>query len=273
MIRISGRPLQETGSLSLTRMERSIVKAKESSPVTYNYPSKEALVYEMQLRSKIVEAANDLNASYARFAPFRESFANPRYWTRTPNGGFRLRGNVQPADGIRDIFEHGEYYGFECSTAIMILFYKAVLEMIGDEEFNKYFRNLYLRDWHASNYLPLVITEDKNEAYLGDGVYFENPDFDPQGPEWRGENAIVMGPNVYFGHGIGLKSAEEILADLNEKRKPFSTREAFQADLVVHPDFEFLRNLSSNGNAVQTFAPHAWNPFVAQIGSQTTYYY
>ena len=48
-----------------------------------------------------------------------------------------------------------------------------------------------------------------NYIIPGDVVYFNNPDFDPLTPQWRGENAVVLEDGTYFGHGIGIATAEQ----------------------------------------------------------------
>nr|WP_325049992.1 hypothetical protein [Cohnella faecalis] len=69
---------------------------------------------------------------------------------------------------------------------MVIILYKATLDSIGKDTFNAYFKDLFLYDWNYDNNLKLITVENKNEAYPGDVLYFENPDFDPKTPEWRG---------------------------------------------------------------------------------------
>ncbi|AJY75172.1 protein-glutamine gamma-glutamyltransferase [Paenibacillus beijingensis] len=243
MIVISGSDGQQIDMLQLAPFERDILQQKDQSPVVYRYSSADALRFELQTRSRIVDAARALNASGVHFATFDESRCNERFWTRTANGGFRLRYGVLPSDGIYDIFRNGDLYAFECAAAIVIVLYKAVLDMIGPGPFNAYFADLLLYNWNYDRDLHLTTTYNINEAYPGDILYFKNPDYDPKTPEWRGENTVLLGYNMYYGHGIGIRTSMDIIASLNAKRRFGSMTSAYLTDQVVHPDFEHLRRL------------------------------
>lgn len=243
MILVAGSPNIQLNPLTLTELERKIVRDKQRSPVVYRYPSPDALQFELKMRLHITEAAKALYASGVNFATFDTSRCNERYWIRRGNGGFQLRPGVPPSVGINDIFENGELYGFECAGAIIIVLYKAVLETVGTAVFNRYFQNLFLRDWQYDRDLRLITGTNTREAYPGDVLYFKNPDHDPETPEWQGENVIMLNDDLYFGHGIGIESGQGIIAALNRMRRPFSFRSAFLDDLVVFPDFEALRRL------------------------------
>lgn len=249
MIVISGSPLEDVQNLPLSAFQKEIVRAKMKSPNTYSYDSLEALQFELNMRSKIVDAAIALFESGVQFAPFEKSHANEKYWKRMPSGDFRMNTGVLPADAIRDIYQQGDRYAFECSTAVMIVFAKAILDSIGDDAFNTYFKDMVVGDWGSNNKLPLILNQHA-EAYPGDSVYFENPDFNPDTPYWQGENAILLGKGLYYGHGIGIKSAKSIISDLNEQRKEGSTTSAFLSELVLHPNFKQLQRIAEGRNGI-----------------------
>ena len=48
--------------------------------------------------------------------------ANDAYWRVSEAGALELRYQVEPSTGIKDIFENGSKYAFECATAIVIVF-------------------------------------------------------------------------------------------------------------------------------------------------------
>lgn len=269
MILVSGTNTFELNPLTLSELERRILQAKQRSQVVYRYPSVEALEFEMKMRTHIVEAAKALYAGGANFATFAGSKCNEEYWIRTENGGFQLRGGVLPSVGINDIFENGHLYGFECAGAIIIILYKAVLDTVGEAVFNAYFQNLFLRDWQYDRDLSLITTYDKNEAYPGDVLYFKNPEHDPETPEWQGENVVMLDDNLYFGHGIGIESGQDIIAALNRMRTPESTISAYLQDLVVHPDFEYLRSLSVQDNGQEVNRTNEFYGIAAKVGEGT----
>ncbi len=225
------------------------------------------------MRTNIVEAAKALYAGGANFATFARSRCNERYWTRTENGGFMLNRGVWPSDGIYDIFVNGRLYGFECAGAIIIILYKAVLDTVGGAVFNAYFQNLFLRDWQFDRDLRLITTYNNYNAYPGDVLYFKNPDYDPRTPEWQGENVVMLDDNLYFGHGIGIKSGQEIVAGLNRMRRRGSIRSAYLQDSVVSPDFEYLRSLTMRDDAQPVIkSVERQYGIVAKIGAGTFIY-
>ncbi|MGO4548404.1 protein-glutamine gamma-glutamyltransferase [Paenibacillus sp. 2TAB23] len=272
MILIAGNQMFSMNPLTLTELERKILQDKRQSQVVYHYPSVDALEFELKTRTHIVEAAKALYASGVSFATFAGSKCNEQYWTRTENGGFQLKGGVLPSVGINDIFENGHLYGFECAGAIIIILYKAVLDTVGDAVFNAYFKNLFLRDWQYDRDLSLITAYNKNEAYPGDVLYFKNPEHDPETPEWQGENVVMLDENLYFGHGIGIETGQDIIQALNRMRKENSTISAYLQDLVVYPDFEYLRGLSVRDAWWDEDGQHEYTGIAGRIGLGTIRY-
>jgi protein-glutamine gamma-glutamyltransferase len=256
----------------LSAVEREIVEKKQRSPENYVYESPAALEFELNTRKHIVNAALALDASGADFASFETTRGNPYYWTRTRNGGLQLNNGVLPSDGINDIFRNGHLYAFECATATVIVLYKGVLDALGPEVFNSYFKDLLLYDWHYDSDLQLTTINNRQEAYPGDVQYFKNPDHDPNKPEWQGENVIVLGNGMYFGHGIGISSGSGIIAALNEERAPGSQTSAYLLDETFHPDFEYLRKLSEGRSFPSLVVRSKGYTVIAKIGAHNYIY-
>lgn len=244
MIIIAGKNSAQLDTTALSTLERDIFHQKEMSLTEYRYASEADLRYELKLRRLTVAAAEALDASKADFAAFSKSRCNQRFWTRDEVGGFKLNEGVSPAAGIRDIYDNGSEYAFECATAVVIVLYKAIIEANGDEAFNANFPDLILYDWHYISRLRLVF-EDGKASYPGDALYFSNPDHDPNKPEWQGENVVKLDNDLYYGHGIGIKSGDEIISTLNGARKPDSDVSAYLTDEVAHPDFVYIRRLTA----------------------------
>lgn len=234
---------EQIGRMELTALEQQILRMKQESPEEYHYSSIDSLKFELRTRGKIVESSHALYDSGARFATFQTSHCNADYWIRLANGGFQQRRDVTPAEAIRDIFKNGPKYAFECATAMVIVLYNSVLEMIGDQVFNTYFADLVLYDWKYDSDLR-INSFSGVEAFPGDVLYFKNPDFDPSTPQWQGENAILLPEKLYYAHGIGIVPAEYIIRSLNAKRKPGSTTSAYLMDVVDSLDFAYTQRLS-----------------------------
>jgi len=208
------------------------------------YPDVRDLSFELRMREATIAAARALNASGAGFETFDTSRCNEEYWLREPNGAFRLRSDRSPADGIRDIFVNGPLYGFECATAIVIVFYKAALDTIGVEQFNRLFANTYLFHWNVDRDLGLT-TVPTTRYVPGDCLYFDNPDVNPQTMQWQGENVILLGPDLYYGHGIGIRGATGIIEELNRNRRPGARRSAFLLEQATRPNYAKLAQSAS----------------------------
>ncbi len=224
---------------NLSREQIRTLQLMERYSGTYYYHALSQLKFELDLRQQTIQASYLLNQSGADFATFETSKCNERYWILTRRGGFRLRPGVLPHTAINDIFYNGRLYAFECALAMVLTFYKAVLEEIGPMQFNYLFPRIYLFSWEFDQ--DLGLRGHLGTDYLpGDCVYFQNPDFHPNTPEWNGLNAILLNGDLYFGHGFGIGSADEIIAALNSQRSPYATRSAFLNNLITRPNFHYL---------------------------------
>ncbi|WP_172370091.1 protein-glutamine gamma-glutamyltransferase [Sporosarcina jiandibaonis] len=243
MIKISGESFRQSDLQPTDRMERTILGRLSENPTVYSYRSVAELSFELKLRKSIIESARAMNQSNIRFAVFENSRCNPEYWFLTNVGGFQLLRGVKPADAIRDVYSNSSLYAFECATAMVFIYYHAVLNLIGDVLFNQLFQHIYLYSWHADSDLGLT-PYNTMDFVPGDVVYFNNPDFDPKKPQWRGENAVVLGDDTYFGHGMGIRTAEQIIINLNKSRKPESSQSAYLTNIVARPSFKHLAEIS-----------------------------
>ncbi|USK71160.1 protein-glutamine gamma-glutamyltransferase [Peribacillus asahii] len=243
MIQISGMNFQQSSMWPSGSMERVIVQQMHEHPVVYSYQSLDELSFELKLRKNIIVSARAMNQGYAQFEPFSKSRCNPEYWYLTNVGGFQLKHGVMPSDAIQDIYTNSSLYAFECATAKMIIYYHAVLNSLGEYVFNQIFQDLYLYSWHADPELGIQLI---NTDYFlpGDVVYFNNPEFHPETPWWRGANAVVLEGGAYFAHGVGIGTAEKMIQALNKARMPGSNQSAYLTNLAVRPSFKHLAKFS-----------------------------
>lgn len=222
-------------------MENKILKQLFSSSKTYEYDSLNELTFEVNLRINIISASRELYKSGIKFKVFTKAFCNTEFWELTEEGGFLLKENVSAFSAVKDIFKNGRLYGTECSTAIVIVYYGALVNIYPEKLFNEMFEKIHLMDWHdIDSDLDVNSYEGITDFLPGDCRYFKNPDVDPETTEWQGENAIDLGDGTYYGHGIGIVEADEILYVLNKKRIPEATREAYLMDSVTRPNFKYL---------------------------------
>ncbi len=183
-------------------IEAIIFNQLYSSDKDFNYDSLEQLEFELNMRKEIIKSSIDLYNSHFGFAVFRKSKCNEKYWKRTDEGGFLLRDDVKPSDAIRDIFTNSSKYATECATAMVIIYYKALLDIYPEELFNELFSEIQLMNWH---YLDPLLKE----------VGRTRP-------------------------SIGILKADQIIDALNKNRKPNAQRSAYLLDSAGRPNFKNL---------------------------------
>lgn len=230
-------------------VENGILQQMEQSAERFAYSDAQALQFEIALRAATVGHAVALNRSGMDFSVFRKTRCNPAYWERTPDGGFVLRASVSAAAAIRDIYQNGRQYATECATAMLIVFYGAVLSLYPDALFDRLFGSIRLMNWR---YVPPVFAGvarmSPARTFLpGDRQYFMNPDVNPLTPEWQGENVILLDGGHYYGHGIGIGGAAEIIRALNENRTQDAMQSAFLMDQAGRPDYHSLDHALRGG--------------------------
>lgn len=253
MIKVSGMHEAENAideSWLQHPVSKKIVETMQRSRRNYEFNTVAHLAFRIELGANIVKSAHALDQSGVSFASFYDSTCNERYWDLTDNGGFKLKANISPSAGLQDIYQNGTAYAFECATAMVILLYKAVLDSIGTEAFNRHFPDLLLWDWQFDDNLGLTWQDDVDH-FPGDVRYFKNPDVDPVHIQWQGENVIDLGDGTWYGHGIGIGTSEEMIAVLNQHRTPGAEQHAFLMPEATRPDFHHLSRLTEMGGQRQ----------------------
>ncbi|MFZ0474519.1 MAG: protein-glutamine gamma-glutamyltransferase [Halobacillus sp.] len=246
MIQVSGRPFQSSNYWNKDEVGKVIIEAMQEAQDLYSFSSERELSFVIKARKNIILSARQMDQGDSSFATFKSSRCNPEYWNLTEAGGFLLNPQVSPSDAIFDIFKNSDLYKFECATACVINFYHGILLSIGSPSFNNLFPRLYLYSWYTDEDLGLY-SFYANHFIPGDVIYFNNPDFDPGTPWFRGVNAIAMGNSRFFGHGFGIRTANQMIEALNRKRKTDSQQSAYLASLITRPSFNQLANLSGSG--------------------------
>lgn len=266
MIKIAGKVFdisQLINEYDNQSVERELLKAMSASEEVYSYDTLEQLNFELKLRREIIKAAIELNQSRFGFAIFHDSRCNTKYWKKTNNGGFNLKSGVKASDAIRDIYINGREYATECATAMEIVYYKAMLEVMGDDSFNQLFNSIYLMNWDVREPLLREIGRPKKEKdmLLGDRAYFKNPQVNPETPQWQGENVIILPNERYYGHGIGIRTADEIIDSLNNNRRSGSTQTAYLMDTVARPNFKKISDAYNRVRSRNAQTSLVWNSF------------
>ncbi|USK73765.1 protein-glutamine gamma-glutamyltransferase [Peribacillus frigoritolerans] len=257
----------QPGTASAKSLETLQCLAEDSN--VFEYRNFWDFNFEIQLRNRVIEAAIALDKSGPEFSTLEESQSNQRYWHLSKDGTFTLQPGILPHAALVDIFMNGGLYAFECGTAIVVTFLKAILDLIGPRNFDYLFSDLFLYDWRPPRNMALIVRQGRD--YLpGDCVYFKNPDHDLATPEWQGENAILLGRNLFYGHGIGITTAQGIIDELNSNRKPYATISAFLTTHIIFLDSSFYRQFQLNSPRAKPDDSPAclFNCIVSEIGSK-----
>lgn len=229
-------------------MQRDIFNKLDLSYRTYYYDNPEQLKFEIDLRTQIVNSAYKLYRSGLDFAVFRKSRPNEKYWDRQSNGGFVLKLGAKPSEAIADIFKNGRKYATECATAMVIIYYMALLQVYPAELFDRVFDQITLMNWHSidKELREIGMMKDKSDNIPGDRRYFKNSDVNLKTPEWQGENVIDLGNGEYYGHGMGIAKANEIIKELNANRREGAKESAYLMDTAGNPNYKRLSNILEN---------------------------
>jgi protein-glutamine gamma-glutamyltransferase len=247
MIKISNdtlNPAEILDQYSHNEAQTEMINKMAASNELFRYRTLEQFKFELTLRDSIINASKKLNSSRFSFRTFRKSKCNPDFWQRTEEGGFLLETGVKPSDAINDIFKNSYLYGTECATAIVIVYFKALVDVFPEEQFNKLFPEIYLMNWqHLDEDLGITGYREVSDLIPGDCRYFSNPDVDPLTPEWQGENTIYLGNEKFYGHGIGVRTADSIIEALNRHRKSGAEVSAFLENFAHRLDFRTLADV------------------------------
>ena len=125
----------------------------------------------------------------------------------------------KPAEALRDMFSNGRAYGFECATAMMVIYHKAILDHVGDEAFNKMFsepRQLAFFRWSIedNDFLDVKkLVHKPMPLQPGTHYYYSNPDASPENSAFGGENVLYLGQGEFYAHGIVGSSGSYIVSE------------------------------------------------------------
>ncbi|MFJ7829149.1 protein-glutamine gamma-glutamyltransferase [Peribacillus sp. NPDC097284] len=268
MIKINHKPIDASQLLAgITNKNLStIIQLMAIYPTVFEFDTLEDFRFDLKIRMKAIQASVLLEESGAEFTILEDSLCNPQVWQLTKDRAFELWPNIPPHMALNDIFINGRLYSFECGTAILVVFYKAILDSIGPKNFDRIFPDLFLYNWHYHHHLSILVHEGMD--YLpGDCLYFKNPDFAPNTPEWQGENAIMLGQNLFFAHGIGVTDQQEIITELNSNRIWGSMISAYLTTHIIQIDSSAYRPYSIKSERDDTDSLD--NMIVGEIGSNT----
>lgn len=219
-----------------TDVAAEILHSMTASSRTFAYATEDELMREVVMRQRTV-ANLDQPASCQYPDGDHGPRLNPDYWKKgEPKYHWTVKDGVKPSAAVRSIFEgDDEEWRLECYTMTVAAVYKAQLDTLGDDQFDRHYPDgLTLSADEKLGGLPalkdagvieVVRVKGEEDLLPGDWVYFKNhPDYvfkHPRG-SWQGENTVCVGRNaagemMYRGFGIEDSTAQELRKELAER--------------------------------------------------------
>jgi protein-glutamine gamma-glutamyltransferase len=218
---------------------------------------------DLVFRQNVVEAAYALAESGAAFSAGQATDkVNKKLWTLGYGGRMQVRKFLpegkfgKPSEALNDIFENGKQYGFECATAMMVIYHKAILDHVGADAFDQMFtepRNLTFFRWSIEDddYTDIKrLTMKPSPLHPGSHYYFKNPDASAENSAFGGENVIYLGEGKFYAHGIHgadgtyIVTENEITHTLSSLRRRGATEKPYRVDMEMHMDGLALSKLA-----------------------------
>jgi len=205
----------------------------------------QALCDRLLISGAICDAAQDMNDASHSFETIANHKMSSRFWDPEGRGSFSLRSDTSASEAMQDMFANPDEYGFECATAMVITYYKAMLDLVGPRDFDRVMNGqLRIGPWDMESTLRGALqasgsssspASEERQASLrpGDYTYFKNWDVSEKGRSegWQGENVIYLGDGKYYGHPFGVTTADRMVTALNSSRNEGSTQSASMLDL------------------------------------------
>lgn len=210
---------------------------------------------DLAFRKCVVDAAYALADSGASFSGSADGDkVNTALWTMGYGGKMGVRkfladGSLgKPSAALKDIFDNGRAYGFECATAMMVIYHKAILEHVGAEAFDALFTEPRMMSFFRWSIEDDDFADVKTLLHKptplrpGSHYYYENVDASPENSAFRGENVIYLGEGKFYAHGVVgasgqyIVTEQELVRSLSSLRRAGATKAPRRIDMEMHLD-------------------------------------
>ncbi len=188
----------------------------------------------------VVNAAKKLAQAKTRFcSPWYMRF-NPSFWELYKGDHYIVKEGQSPSAALLDIFNNKAFTPcHECSTAIIIIFYRAILDLIGNEHFDRVFDQSDIRKkliigpmayGRISNYITSIGAGNRRATssqaanfkpgsygYVRNWSHYNSESTYDDG--WQGENIIFLGDGFVFGHPFGIEKLSTVIDGVDSHRR------------------------------------------------------
>jgi protein-glutamine gamma-glutamyltransferase len=241
------------GEVGALDAKDQLATVRAGNPVTRVLGARRA--EDLAFRQAVVNAACALAAGGADFsASDKTDKVNSHYWGLGYGGKMSARkfmadGTLgKPSEALNDIFMNGKQYAFECATAMMVIYHKAILDHVGAKAFDAMFSdpgmlNFFRWERKDQDFVDVErLVHKPVPLHPGSHYYYENPDASPENSAFRGENVIYLGNGRFYAHGVIGKSGtyvvteKELLKSLSSLRRRGSKIAPKRVAMEMHLD-------------------------------------
>lgn len=202
----------------------------------------QALADRVKINGAIVNACELLAKANHKYSTLPFQSFNREMWQGTGVAGlgsvggvFKLKDGVKPSDAVNDIFNNPKKYKFECATALVIAYHKAILDLIGPKDFDANFKDLKMGPWkYSDTFKQYWGTVNSGKPFqVGQYGYIKNSQVDAISwcKGWQGENVISLGGDKYYGHMYGITTGQKMIEAMNKHRNVWAKHSAAMTDV------------------------------------------
>jgi protein-glutamine gamma-glutamyltransferase len=241
-----------------------IAETMQQASYTFDYKTAEAFAVDIVGRLNVIKAARtfqDAKVGFNRTTTLARIPGGAAYWKDLPQG-LELKEGASAAAAFRAFVKKrgpdDPAPSLDCACGAYVVFYLGLLNtlegLVTGGRGTQLFDELASKDRAGKKQQVRLLggegtnprgwnptTEPNDKLFIpGDAVYFENPD--NSGAPWLGENTIYLGNKLFFAHGIGVKSKEAIIMELNMHKNPAvaKPKAAYVSEKRVSPMFGVL---------------------------------
>lgn len=195
----------------------------------------QAMADRVRVGAAVVSACLEMHQAHHEFAIAPRQKFSSEFWRRDGQlshfATFHLKPGAKASAAMNDVFLHPDAYRFECATALVLVYYRAIQKLIGDADFDRIMGDLKIGPWEFEADLERFLlrsgrgdqpaTEARAEALkFGEYTYTKNWAVSWWG--WakgcQGQNQIRLDQDLYYAHSYELVGQGDIVARENGAR-------------------------------------------------------
>lgn len=217
----------------------------------------QTLADRVRVGAAVVSACLEMHQAHHEFAIAPLQRFSGAYWRRDGrlqhHATFHLRPGVKASAALNDVFRNPDGYRFECATALVLVYYRAIQKLIGERDFDRIMGDLKVGPWEYEPDLARFLLssgkgdrpatpERARQLKYGEYTYTKNWAVSWWG--WakgcQGQNQIRLDDDLYYAHSYALVGQGDIVARENGARVIGAKTSASMTDAQTRLDPKLL---------------------------------